>query len=406
MRRAIERGHARGSTSCAATSPTSTSGAPSTSQSSASSSDERTSDDAPLPATTRASRRSGAPAGRRPDRIRVVQLLATGHQRRRPGARLQPRVAAGPRRATTSRSCRCRTGSAVRKLERPGVAVTRDRRARRRDRDRRPWRRTSTDVRADVIHNHMYRAEIVGTKAAIALGEAGHRRPWVISTVHSSRVRSAEDQDELRRLTPSIDRLIAVSQVDRAQDRRRGPDGAPRSPDLQRGRPRALRPPGAVLHAPRGVRHGADARRSWASSAGSSRRRGTRRCSRPGRWCWTACPSAYLLIVGEGSRLDALARHRPRPGDRAPRRVHRAPRRHPGRDRGLRRRRPAVLPRGPGADDPRGDGAVPPGRRVERGRDPRDDRGRGERAAGPAARPAGAGRRDRRACSRTTRWPT
>ena len=40
------------------------------------------------------------------------------------------------------------------------------------------------DVRADVVHNHMYRAEIVGTKAAIALGEAGHRRPWVMSTVH------------------------------------------------------------------------------------------------------------------------------------------------------------------------------------------------------------------------------
>ena len=26
-----------------------------------------------------------------------------------------------------------------------------------------------------------------------SLGEAGHRRPWVISTVHSSRVRSLED---------------------------------------------------------------------------------------------------------------------------------------------------------------------------------------------------------------------
>src|SRR5512140_2837294 len=34
-----------------------------------------------------------------------------------------------------------------------------------------------SDIRADVIHNHMYRAEIVGTKAAISLGEAGHRRP-------------------------------------------------------------------------------------------------------------------------------------------------------------------------------------------------------------------------------------
>ena len=67
------------------------------------------------------------------------------------------------------------------------------------------------DARPDVVHNHMYRAEVVGTKAAIALGTAGHRRPWVISTVHSSRVRSCEDQEQLRRLTPSMDRLIVVS---------------------------------------------------------------------------------------------------------------------------------------------------------------------------------------------------
>jgi len=26
------------------------------------------------------------------------------------------------------------------------------------------------DVRADIVHNHMYRAEVVGTKAAVALG--------------------------------------------------------------------------------------------------------------------------------------------------------------------------------------------------------------------------------------------
>jgi glycosyltransferase involved in cell wall biosynthesis len=73
------------------------------------------------------------------------------------------------------------------------------------------------DIRADVIHNHMYRAEIVGTKAAIALASAGHRRPWVLSTVHSSRIRPTEDQEELRKLTPEMDRLIVVS---RAIDRK------------------------------------------------------------------------------------------------------------------------------------------------------------------------------------------
>src|SRR3954464_11959279 len=69
------------------------------------------------------------------------------------------------------------------------------------------------DVRADVIHNHMYRAELVGSKAAIALRDAGHRRPSVGSTVHSSRFRSLEDQVELRRLGPAIDHLIVVPQA-------------------------------------------------------------------------------------------------------------------------------------------------------------------------------------------------
>ena len=41
------------------------------------------------------------------------------------------------------------------------------------------------------------------------LGEIGHRRPYVVSTVHSSRVRSAEDREQLRRLTSDMDRLIA-----------------------------------------------------------------------------------------------------------------------------------------------------------------------------------------------------
>jgi glycosyltransferase involved in cell wall biosynthesis len=57
----------------------------------------------------------------------------------------------------------------------------------------------------------MYRAEIVGTRAALALGEQGHPRPYVIGTVHSSRLRTTDDRALLRALTPSMDRLIAVS---------------------------------------------------------------------------------------------------------------------------------------------------------------------------------------------------
>jgi glycosyltransferase involved in cell wall biosynthesis len=64
-----------------------------------------------------------------------------------------------------------------------------------------------------IIHNHMYRAEVIGTRAALALAELGLPRPYVIGTVHSSRIRSDEDRALVRRLTPSMDRLIAVSRA-------------------------------------------------------------------------------------------------------------------------------------------------------------------------------------------------
>ena len=69
------------------------------------------------------------------------------------------------------------------------------------------------EVRADVVHAHMYRAETVATRAVLALAEIGHRRPYLVSTIHSSRVRSSEDQELLRALTPHMDRLIAVSRA-------------------------------------------------------------------------------------------------------------------------------------------------------------------------------------------------
>jgi glycosyltransferase involved in cell wall biosynthesis len=70
-----------------------------------------------------------------------------------------------------------------------------------------------SDLRPEVIHNHMYRAELVGTRAAIALGEAGHARPYVVGTVHSSRIRAPEDRAVLRALTPRMDHLVAVSRA-------------------------------------------------------------------------------------------------------------------------------------------------------------------------------------------------
>ncbi|MEA2677547.1 MAG: hypothetical protein QOJ81_1688 [Chloroflexota bacterium] len=79
----------------------------------------------------------------------------------------------------------------------------------------------------DIVHNHMYRAEVVGTRAAVALADVGLPRPYVIGTVHSSRVRSEADKALMRRLTPQMDRLIAVSKAIVAKIEAEGRTGAP-----------------------------------------------------------------------------------------------------------------------------------------------------------------------------------
>ncbi len=79
----------------------------------------------------------------------------------------------------------------------------------------------------EVVHNHMFRAEVVGTRAAMAISELGLPRPFIVGTVHSSRVRSEEDRALMRRLTPSMDRLIAVSRAIESKLVAEGRTGAP-----------------------------------------------------------------------------------------------------------------------------------------------------------------------------------
>jgi glycosyltransferase involved in cell wall biosynthesis len=79
----------------------------------------------------------------------------------------------------------------------------------------------------EVVHNHMYRAEVTGTRAALILAEQGLPRPYIVSTVHSSRVRNEEDRALMRRLTPSMDRLIAVSRAIVAKLEAEGRTGVP-----------------------------------------------------------------------------------------------------------------------------------------------------------------------------------
>ena len=78
-----------------------------------------------------------------------------------------------------------------------------------------------------VLHGHMYRAEVVGTRAALRLEELALPRPYLINHVHSSRRRSSEDQAILRALSPSMDRLIAVSRAIVAKLARERPGGPP-----------------------------------------------------------------------------------------------------------------------------------------------------------------------------------
>ncbi|HEY8799886.1 MAG TPA: glycosyltransferase, partial [Candidatus Limnocylindrales bacterium] len=126
-----------------------------------------------------------------PARVRVVEVLATGTNG---GAQehLYSLMSRLDQNRYDASVVALSAGSAVRKLERAGFDVTVIDEPDDADAIRALTAHLAL-VRPDVIHTHMYRADVVGTKAAIALGESGHRRPYVVSTVHSSRVRSSED---------------------------------------------------------------------------------------------------------------------------------------------------------------------------------------------------------------------
>ena len=86
----------------------------------------------------------------------------------------------------------------------------------------------------DLVHAHMFRAEVVGTRASVAAGV-----PVIAATVHSSRVRSPQDVALLASLTPMMDRLIVPSEAIEHKVRCEGREGArfaviPNGVDLSR----------------------------------------------------------------------------------------------------------------------------------------------------------------------------
>ena len=235
-------------------------------------------------------------------------------------------------------------------------------------------------------------------------------RPYVVSTVHSSRVRSAEDRDEIRRLTAShgpahrrrARRSSRRSATRSGSTRHSGPpvELIYNGVDLERydhqepcctlreeyGLPDDALLAGVVARLEPEKGH-ATLLEAWPAVV--------QRC--PRRTCWSSAKGAVARRWPSRPRPSAS----PPPG-----RVHRSPRRRAGGHRGARRGRAAVLPRGPGPLDPRGDGALAAGRRVTGRRHPRGHHRRRVRPARAAPRPRGARGRNHDASCATTRWPT
>jgi glycosyltransferase involved in cell wall biosynthesis len=151
----------------------------------------------------------------------------------------------------------------------------------------------------------MYRAEIVGTKAAIGLQRAGHARPYVIGTVHSSRVRSIEDREQVRLLTPEMDRLIAVSRAIVEKIAHEGRVGPPveliyNGVDLDR---YDAQEPCCTLREEYGMEPGSQI---VGVVARLEPEKGHPTLLEAWPLVLRECPDAYLLIVGEGTRHEAL----------------------------------------------------------------------------------------------------
>jgi glycosyltransferase involved in cell wall biosynthesis len=238
-----------------------------------------------------------------PRRIRVVEILATGSNG---GAQehlfsLMTRL---DRAWYDTSVVALSAGSAVRKLQRNGIDVTVIDES---DDDAAVRKLTAhlATLQPDVIHTHMYRADIVGTQAAMALEAAGDRRPYVVSTVHSSRVRSAADRELIRQLTPHIDQLIAVSRSIERKIADEHRTGAPvrliyNGVDLER---YDHQEPCCTLRDEFGMEPGSQI---VGVVARLEPEKGHQTLIEAWPHVLREVPDAYLLIVGEGSRREFL----------------------------------------------------------------------------------------------------
>lgn len=231
-----------------------------------------------------------------PPRPRVVQLLETGGM----GGAQESAVALLlhlDRSRFEVEAVSLSGGASVRRLRELGVAVTvlgpQD--------DASTVRELAAYLRhreVDLLHAHMFRAELVGTLAA---REAG--TPVVVATVHSSRVRSPSDVAALAAVTPFIDRLIAPSAAIAAKVRREGRGAADitvvrNGVDLGR-----FGHPDAALRTRLGIPKDAFL---IGVVARLEPEKGHRYLLDALPTIVEAVPHAWLLLVGDGSQTDAL----------------------------------------------------------------------------------------------------
>ena len=244
--------------------------------------------------------RPGLPGGRR---IRVVEVLATGTNGGAQEHLFALVTRMDPARYDVS-VVALSAGSAVRKMQRAGVAVLVIE-----DPDDAiaagALAAHLDEVRADVVHAHMYRAEIVAARAVISLGEDGQRRPYLVGTAHSSRVRSEADRGTLLDLTRQFDRLIAVSKASETKLIDESRATVPISliyngVDLQR---YDHQEPCCTLPEEYGMEAGSQIV-GVVARLEPEKGHPTLLEAWPG--VLRAVPDVYLLIVGEGSRRDEL----------------------------------------------------------------------------------------------------
>jgi len=155
----------------------------------------------------------------------------------------------------------------------------------------------------DLLHAHLFRAELLGTRAAQAAGT-----PVVVATAHSSRVRSPADIATLAAVTPSIDRLIAPSAAIAAKVRAEGRGAAeitvvPNGVDLDRFSPHRSIQETARVRASLGVPAEAFLIGVVARLEPEKGHRYLLEALPP---ILNAVPNAWMLLVGEGSQTDAL----------------------------------------------------------------------------------------------------